>query len=80
MMQNYDLSTPAGKQAFQKWLMENVRNEINAYIEQVLFQRTATNITMPTTSDTNPITNTLYTINEIQDYRLDRLEQAIFRR
>jgi hypothetical protein len=79
-MQDYDLTTPAGKQAFQRWVTELIRNEINSYVEQVLFQRNATNITVPTTSDTNPVTNAAYTAAEIRDFRLDRLEQATFRR
>jgi hypothetical protein len=79
-MQDYDLTTPQGKQAFQRWVTEIIRNEINSYVEQVLFQRNATNITTPTTSDTNPSTNTTYTAAEIQDFRLERLEQATFRR
>jgi len=79
-MQDYDLTTPAGKQAFQRWITELIRNEINSYVEQVLFQRNATNVTVPTTSDTNPATGFLYTAAEIQDFRLERLEQATFRR
>jgi len=77
---DYDLTTPQGKQAFQRWITELIRNEINSYVEQVLFQRNATNITTPTTSDTNPVTDTFYTEAEIQNFRLDRLEQATFRR
>lgn len=79
-MQDYDLTTPAGKQAFQRWVTELIRNEVNSYVRQVLFDRNATNITTPTTNDTNPITNSNYTAAEIQDFRLDRLEQATFRR
>lgn len=79
-MQDYDLNTPAGKQAFQRWITEIIRNEVNSYVRQVLFDRNATNITTPTTNDENPITNTNYTAAEIQDFRLDRLEQATFRR
>jgi hypothetical protein len=79
-MQDYDLTTPAGKQAFQRWMTELIRNEINSYVEQVLFQRNATNVTVPTTSDTNPATGSLYTAAEIRDFRLERLEQATFRR
>jgi hypothetical protein len=79
-MQDYDLTTPAGKQAFQRWVTELIRNEINSYVEQVLFQRNTINITVPTTSDINPVTNAVYTAAEIQDFRLDRLEQATFRR
>lgn len=77
---DYDLTTPQGKQAFQRWITELIRNEINSYVEQVLFQRNATNITTPTTSDTNPVTDAFYTEAEIQNFRLDRLEQATFRR
>lgn len=80
MMQDYDLTTPSGKQAFQRWVVEIIRNEINSYVQQVLYERNATNITTPTTSDTNPITNSVYTADEIRDLRLERLEQATFRR
>jgi len=79
-MLQYDLTSSSGQQAFQKWVTEVIRNEINSYIRQVLFERNATNIVTPTTADTNPNTNTTYTQDEITNLRLDRLEQATFRR
>lgn len=74
------MTTPAGKQAFERFIVELIRNEINSYVRQVLFDRNAANITSPTTSDVNPVTNLVYTAGEIQDFRLDRLENATFRR
>ena len=79
-MQDYDLSTPEGKQAFQHWVTQLIRNEVNSIVRQVLFERNATNITTPSTSNENPVTGASYTAAEIQDFRLDRLEQATFRR
>jgi hypothetical protein len=79
-MQNYDFTTPSGKQAFQLWVTELIRNEVNSYVRQVLFDRNAANITTPTVSDNNPLTGSAYTAAEIQDFRLERLEQATFRR
>jgi hypothetical protein len=79
-MRVFDFSTPKGQQDFQQFITALIRNEVNSYIQQVLFERNATNITTPTTSDTNPLTGAAYTTAEIQDYRLDRLEQATFRR
>lgn len=37
-MPDFDLTTPAGKQAFQSWLVNVIRNEINSYARQVLTQ------------------------------------------
>lgn len=37
-MPDFDLTTPAGKQAFQAWLTNVVRNEVNSYARQVLAQ------------------------------------------
>lgn len=37
-MPNFDLTTPAGKQAFQAWVVNIIRNEINSYARQVLTQ------------------------------------------
>lgn len=79
-MQDYDLTTPEGKQAFERWVTQLIRNEVNSYIQQVLFDRNATNITTPTVADINPVTSSVYTAAEIRDFRLDRLEQATFRR
>ena len=64
-MPNYDLTTAAGQQEFQRWITELIRNEINSYIKQVLFDRNAQYV------DTSGMTDT---------QRIDRLEQAVFRR
>lgn len=37
-MPDFDLTTPAGKQAFKSWLVNVVRNEVNSYTRQVLAQ------------------------------------------
>ncbi len=79
-MLQYDFTTSNGQQAFQRWVTELIRNEINSYVSQVLFQRNATNITVPTVTDINPDTGNVYTQNEINNFRLNRLEQATFRR
>lgn len=64
-MPNYDLTTPGGQQEFQRWVTELIRNEVNSYIKQVLFDRNAQYI------DTGSLTDA---------QRIDRLEQATFRR
>lgn len=64
-MPNYDLSTAAGQQEFQRWVTELIRNEVNSYIKQVLFDRNAQYIDTGSMSTTD---------------RIDRLEQAVFRR
>ena len=64
-MPNYDLTTAAGQQEFQRWVTELIRNEINSYIKQVLFDRNAQYV------DTSGMTDA---------QRIDRLEQAVFRR
>lgn len=81
-MQDYDFTTPTGKQAFQHWVTQIIRNEVNSIVRQVLFERNTTNITTPTTSDINPNSDPQanYTLDEIQNLRLDRLEEATFRR
>jgi len=33
-MQDYDLSTSSGKQEFQRFIIELIRNEINSYVKQ----------------------------------------------
>lgn len=35
-MPDFDLSTPAGKQAFQAWVTNIIRNEVNSYVRQVI--------------------------------------------
>jgi hypothetical protein len=64
-MNNYDLTTPSGQQEFQRWVTELIRNEVNSYVRQVLFERNAQYI------DTGSLTDS---------QRIDRLEQATFRR
>lgn len=78
-MEQYDLTTASGQQAFQRWVTQLIRNEINSYVSQVLFDRNAINITTPSVGDFNPDGGT-YTADQVQNLRLDRLEQATFRR
>jgi len=33
---DFDLTTPEGKQAFAQWVIAVIRNEINAYVREVL--------------------------------------------
>ena len=33
-MQDYDLSSPSDRQAFQRFIIELIRNEINSYTKQ----------------------------------------------
>jgi len=69
-MLNYDLTTAAGQQAFEKYIVMLIRNEINSYVRQVLVDRSATaSAEIPSGLSKN----------DEQDYRLARLEQAIFR-
>ncbi len=35
-MPDFDLTTAAGKQAFQSWLTNIIRNEVNSYVRQVI--------------------------------------------
>ena len=64
-MLNYDLSNDQGKQEFERWITAIIRNEVNAYIQEVLFNRNTTYI------DTGSLTTA---------ERIERLEQATFRR
>jgi hypothetical protein len=64
-MLDYDLSSDQGKQEFERWVVALIRNEVNAYIQEVLFNRNTTYI------DTGALTDT---------ERITRLEQATFRR
>lgn len=68
-LQNYDLGTAQGKQEFQQWVTALIRNEVNAYIQEVLFTRDTTYIDSGTTG--LPLSDT---------DRIIRLEQATFRR
>ena len=65
-MREFDLTSPAGQQAFERFIVSLIRNEINSYARQVLVDRTATsNIADSSTlSDAD---------------RIARLEQAVFR-
>lgn len=65
-MQDYDLTTAAGKQAFQRFIVELIRNEVNSYARQVIADR-------GTTANVND--GTLLTDTK----RIERLEQAVFR-
>lgn len=64
-LQNYDLGTAQGKQEFQQWVTALIRNEVNAYIQEVLFTRNTTYIDAIGLTDSQ---------------RIDRLEKATFRR
>lgn len=33
-MQNYDLTSESGRQEFQRWIIELIRNEINSYAKE----------------------------------------------
>lgn len=33
-MQNYDLTIESGRQEFQRWIIELIRNEINSYAKE----------------------------------------------
>jgi hypothetical protein len=65
-MKEFDLTTSSGQQAFERYVVSLIRNEINSYARQVLVDRTATsNIADSSTlSDAD---------------RIARLEQAVFR-
>lgn len=67
-MRDFDLTTSAGQQAFERYIVELIRNEINSYAKQVLFDRNSTSYLDPTS---------LTTLTDQQ--RIERLEQAIFR-
>lgn len=64
-MLDYDLTNDQGKQEFERWVVALIRNEVNAYIQEVLFNRNTTYIDTGTLTDAERIT---------------RLEQATFRR
>jgi hypothetical protein len=64
-MLDYDLSNDQGKQEFERWVTAIIRNEVNAYIQEVLFNRNTIYIDTGTLTDAERIT---------------RLEQATFRR
>lgn len=65
-MRDYDLSTSAGKQAFERYIVELIRNEINSYAKQVLVDRSS----MMNIADSSSLSDA---------DRITRLEQAIFR-
>ena len=64
-MQDYDLTSDQGRQEFERWIVALIRNEVNSYIQEVLFNRNTTYIDTGTLTDTE---------------RIIRLEQATFRR
>lgn len=64
-MRSYDLTNAADQQAFERWITELIRNEINSYVRQVLFDRNSTYIDTTTLTDAQ---------------RIERLESAVFRR
>jgi hypothetical protein len=64
-MRSFDLESAAGQQAFERFIVELIRNEINSYAKQVLVDRTSTAFI-----DDGTLTDA---------ERLERLEQAIFR-
>jgi hypothetical protein len=64
-MQDYDLNSDQGRQEFERWIVALIRNEVNAYIQEVLFNRNTTYIDAENLTDTE---------------RIIRLEQATFRR
>ena len=68
-MLDYDLSNDQGKQEFERWVTAIIRNEVNAYIQEVLFNRNTTYIDGGTALA--PLADT---------DRITRLEQATFRR
>jgi hypothetical protein len=63
-MRDFDLTSSAGQQAFQRYIVELIRNEINSYAKQVLADRSSTAFIETGLTDAE---------------RLDRLEQTIFR-
>lgn len=76
-MVNYDLTTMVGQQAFEKHITMLIRNEINAYVRQVLAERFSS--TYVDNNIPDPTSGSLLTGNSLRDARIDRLEQAIFR-
>jgi predicted AAA+ superfamily ATPase len=69
-MLDYDLTNDQGKQEFERWIVAIIRNEVNAYIQEVLFNRNTQYI-----DGTGGVSGTLSA-----DERITRLEQATFRR
>ena len=62
-MQDYDLSTSSGKQEFQRWVIELIRNEINSYTKQ----------------SNNKNSNYLDPANLTTAERLDQLESIVLK-
>lgn len=60
------MTTAAGKQAFERFVVELIRNEINSYARQVLADR----VSMVNISDGTSLSDA---------DRITRLEQAVFR-
>ena len=65
-MRDYDLTSAAGKQAFERFIVELIRNEINSYARQVIADRAV----MANIADGTSLTDA---------ERIARLEQAVFR-
>lgn len=69
-MRDYDLTSASGRQAFERYIVELIRNEINSYVNQVISDRsTSAFVEIPSGLSKN----------DEQDYRLDRIEQTVFR-
>jgi len=64
-MEEFDFSSASDRQRFERWMVAIIRNEVNSIVRQVLFERNATYI------DTGNLTDS---------ERIDRLEQAVYRR
>lgn len=65
-MRVFDFDSAKGQQAFERFILELIRREINSYARQVLFDRSSsTNI-----ADASSLSDS---------ERIARLEQAVFR-
>jgi hypothetical protein len=62
-MQDYDLSSPSDRQAFQRFIIELIRNEINSYVKQ----------------SNNKNSNYLDPANLTTAERLDQLESIVLK-
>jgi hypothetical protein len=62
-MQDYDLSSPSDRQAFQRFIIELIRNEINSYAKQA----------------NNKNSNYLDPVNLTTAERLDQLESIVLK-
>jgi hypothetical protein len=65
-MRTFDFDSAKGQQAFERFILELIRREINSYARQVLFDRSSSvNI-----ADASSLTDS---------ERIARLEQTVFR-